>query len=1686
MELKARLTEIDNWLSRLKPRWMDLVGDYAGDEFFVVDGDSICQLVLDDDLLVVGKQDKPGFQILHALHNFEQTILALKNRDCNFEVVFFDCNKHGTVWASGGDFVASSRLLARQILKSHAGQLSQVASVEFDGLEDTRWHDYVKAKQPMFIFCHSGPDIGSANDMELHRILLQRTFIRDVLMSRIAVSLLNETKYVDAKVLSFVYERQRLGDTKSGLPKDWNTSHAISERLCQERYSQLVSNQNQISPSVDRVSWLLQGATIFASSPSEPIDRALSFVFLASQLILPHISIEQRAQIPYPVDSKLKVYLISEFYPKLFGALASSLHNSTFLPDLDGNLFLVTLNTIIASASSTIDTLIGDAISEELTTAWASIGLPFPDLSVLSARFQSANPIIPPPSMESPYELLRFSHPVLDPYLESVAVHTASSAASDLDTRTRLDRLCDEPFIDEKHWHNTKSILPKHLGGKDDGASPNLTSWERMKQLRRDQRFMTNLQRHAQTLTGAKGNPIQRIVISEVGKSSAPSHHPRSDYSAPSSKPPHSTTKPGKGSKSKGPQLSSADKLKAKIEAEKKTKKASEDEIWWKAQLKELEGTQNPDERILRVENILRGKRAEKGWLSVEVPLFQIHLILTAWIEDERGEEQGICEQYAVRVLHSIHTLRDNQDLFPVAAQTLALVLSVLGFDKFVPPSAKTQDDRELSFKFVKLIKSKSGRKLHPHLSVKGSPTEFQLKAYGVYMDRSMDSAPDPRVTFEPDGWQRQVLDKIDRKESTLVVAPTSAGKTFSSFYAMEKVLREDNDGIIVYVSPTKALCQQIAADVYARFSKNLKGKTVWAIHTRDFRVHDPLKTQILVTVPEILSIMLLSPSIANVWTPRLKWIILDEIHSIGQLEGGQVWEHILLLSTCPILGLSATVGQPEVFSEWLGSVQAAHNQRYSLVEHKHRYSHLRKHIWQMPSHNLGGARIFRGLDSPAPSDKHLVVLHPMSALLLGGRTIPPDLALEAQDCLSLYRMLKNCVSANQLSHLEPKVYFEDRTTDFLKQADVIQYEGALKEVVGTWMKSSEADHSDSPYQKLLVELQKDYHQGRKVDMLQDAHSPKVAIENLIDLMHKLNAQGDLPCLAFNFDRAGCEKYAKALLATLIKSEREWRETDPRWIEKLKQWEAWKANSKARERDAQRASRQKKDDAREEEPTSWQSLFDPNEPAPEFSFANTKSGYSKDELRKDIHSLKWQKTPEYLISALKRGIAVHHAGMPKGYRSLVESLFRLGYCRVVISTGTLALDRIHRLMLSRIPPLTGNWPLTTTLCLRLFNLLTGSGHAPAAVSAIDSFMRLPRLSVSSDQSRQEVLHHMRFSIDFLQRSRLLSSTGHTTALFGIVGHLYYEEPGNLAFAALVRAGVLHRMCSTFKTNQTETEKNIICLVATLLARRPLPHFAASEIILDQRRKTSPSIIKLPALPNYVLKVLQDHNRETLRVFTAYATTFSAQHLQKQPDNVLPLSKQEIGPSAKPFDGKLATILQETRVKGRVACSSFVSNSGHGDTFSSVTDLCRSARSGLHLNGHSIPYFDYSLPVNAYAFDYWQHESVRPLSEANGIRDGEVWFALQNFFLALATLTASLRVLLIDRVATEEVQEIEDIDDEGDIGLDVEKPDIEQDELLGQTALVDRPLGVPEEDWLVYEAFQSVTNTFYQKWEKMWA
>ncbi|RGB43020.1 P-loop containing nucleoside triphosphate hydrolase protein [Rhizophagus diaphanus] len=227
------------------------------------------------------------------------------------------------------------------------------------------------------------------------------------------------------------------------------------------------------------------------------------------------------------------------------------------------------------------------------------------------------------------------------------------------------------------------------------------------------------------------------------------------------------------------------------------------------------------------------------------------------------------------------------------------------------------------------------------------SDARFQMLYAGHLMDRNTNSVDDPRVQhFKPDAWQVEVLDVIDKDESALLCCPTSSGKTFISYYAMEKVLKESDDGILIYVSPTKALVNQVTAEVYGRFEKSYDhgDKSTWGIYTREYREnHD--KCQILITIPQMLETLILSPERAS-WARNIKRIIFDEIHMIGS-EGGEFYDRLLLLSkSIPILALSATVGNPEPFNEWIAKSREARKQRMKLIITKKRFSDLQQYVY--------------------------------------------------------------------------------------------------------------------------------------------------------------------------------------------------------------------------------------------------------------------------------------------------------------------------------------------------------------------------------------------------------------------------------------------------------------------------------------------------------------------------------------------------------------------------------------------------------------------------------------------------------------------------------------------------------------------------------------------------------------------
>jgi len=121
----------------------------------------------------------------------------------------------------------------------------------------------------------------------------------------------------------------------------------------------------------------------------------------------------------------------------------------------------------------------------------------------------------------------------------------------------------------------------------------------------------------------------------------------------------------------------------------------------------------------------------------------------------------------------------------------------------------------------------------------------FQLRFCGDLLQRDVPAVRDPRViSFNPDLWQRKVLDAIDADASSVICAPTSSGKTFISSYCMDKVLRQSQDGIVVFVAPTKALVNQTAAQARQSCANfytvvMLIVSPAVAVHLRGCRVFD-------------------------------------------------------------------------------------------------------------------------------------------------------------------------------------------------------------------------------------------------------------------------------------------------------------------------------------------------------------------------------------------------------------------------------------------------------------------------------------------------------------------------------------------------------------------------------------------------------------------------------------------------------------------------------------------------------------------------------------------------------------------------------------------------------------------------------------------------------------------------------
>ena len=217
-------------------------------------------------------------------------------------------------------------------------------------------------------------------------------------------------------------------------------------------------------------------------------------------------------------------------------------------------------------------------------------------------------------------------------------------------------------------------------------------------------------------------------------------------------------------------------------------------------------------------------------------------------------------------------------------------------------------------------------------------------------------------------------------------------------------------------------------------------------------------------------------------------------------------------------------------------------------------------------------------------------------------------------------------------------------------------------------------------------------------------------------------------------------------------------------------------------------------------------------------------------------------------------------------------------------------NKVARLLSSRLPDLNGHFPITTSLVLRLFTLLHETKNSKFATKAVNAILSQPRLYLGGEEARMTVLHHLRFSVEFLRREALLGAKGEPLNFAGLVSHLYYTENSGFAFHALLKGGYFHQLCAGVHRHQEKVLRELMLTLCHLFARLPMREIDkdfAEDVI-----KTSPSIVILPKMPTAAVKILKKNFEDTLSVYCNYVATFVNQHIHDV-ENRLPFTQVEI-------------------------------------------------------------------------------------------------------------------------------------------------------------------------------------------------
>ena len=183
--------------------------------------------------------------------------------------------------------------------------------------------------------------------------------------------------------------------------------------------------------------------------------------------------------------------------------------------------------------------------------------------------------------------------------------------------------------------------------------------------------------------------------------------------------------------------------------------------------------------------------------------------------------------------------------------------------------------------------------------------------AYTPISEHKPPAEPAKTYNFQLDPFQQVSIYSIQRNESVLVSAHTSAGKTVVAEYAIAQCM--NNNQRVIYTSPIKALSNQKFREFQAEFGDV-------GLMTGDVTIN-PTATCLVMTTEILRSMLYRGSEIMR----EVGWVIFDEIHYLRDKTRGVVWEEtiILLPDKVRYVFLSATIPNAMQFAEWITKIHS-------------------------------------------------------------------------------------------------------------------------------------------------------------------------------------------------------------------------------------------------------------------------------------------------------------------------------------------------------------------------------------------------------------------------------------------------------------------------------------------------------------------------------------------------------------------------------------------------------------------------------------------------------------------------------------------------------------------------------------------------------------------------------------------